>query len=116
MRYMCTKRNKLRRVFSTAIDLVKAVIGYIVYKSDYLLICPIYKFKYVMDIIYSYLVFTPYILELVLWQHGALVCTVGQKSSQTCAKDILSICALGLHDEHTCMRIDTHSNPILHGQ
>ena len=26
MRYMCAERNKLRRVFSTAIDLVKAVI------------------------------------------------------------------------------------------
>ena len=26
MRYMCAERNKLRRVFSTAIDLVKALI------------------------------------------------------------------------------------------
>ena len=26
MRYMCAERNKLRRVFSTAIDLVKAPI------------------------------------------------------------------------------------------
>ena len=25
MRYMCAERNKLRRVFSTAIDLVKAL-------------------------------------------------------------------------------------------
>ena len=27
MRYMCAERNKLRRVFSTAIDLVKAGEG-----------------------------------------------------------------------------------------
>ena len=27
MRYMCAERNKLRRVFSTAIDLVKAATG-----------------------------------------------------------------------------------------
>ena len=30
MRYMCAERNKLRRVFSTAIDLVKAVVRVLV--------------------------------------------------------------------------------------
>ena len=31
MRYMCAERNKLRRVFSTAIDLVKAETTALIY-------------------------------------------------------------------------------------